>query len=425
MPSTNSKVILTIGDENEEDISNHIVFFKWKSLINEGYVVHARIIDVHYADVQKLQNKVYLKDARNKPLKIKFKISYWVGEEELFTKERIAYITDLDTKNEPGSNTIYFEFIAIDPPTWYLNRGDADGGVYIGSVSDVIKQVVQKYAPGIEIDVSKTIDNKSNRWWPHRQDPKSFIRSLLDWSSSINDGKTNWVVASVDTKIIIKDQSELKSIDVGKYSVNTNQPGMNNVIKWEKIDNNFITNYQTRLSTGGISATSGLYCDSSNSQTKDNVIVDDDNTSNKQNVNLTKEQGFSKPTNKDIGWTFIKSIPEDSGGLVGVTYQDYIAGRARNIFVGMLDLLSRLKLTVYGSDGVKENGKGAHLLDDPSTLGVSTVSLNWFDYQGNPWIANQKWMVYGFEHIYTTDKIWLTNIFCNRKDADSQSKKIT
>lgn len=409
---TDVEVIVRI--QNGPDLSRSVDLFKWSSHINNGYSIHVRIFDPNLSRFQELTNIRYLKEARKKPLIVEYSIGYRVGDGESKTESRIAYVTNLVAKAPPGGQTSgFFEFIAIDPPTWFLNRGDAAGSVYTGNVSSVVRQVINRFAPGIAVDISDTDDNKENKWWQLRQDPKTFISSLLDWSPSVTKNKTNWVVASVDEKIIIREQAELVSSDLGEYSVNVAYPGAENVQMWEREDNNYLTNIQTRLFTAGISAVSGLYCDPTNSITENLTVVEDDNTSSKKNVNITEEQGFAKPDDKDIGITMIRSIPEHSAGDIGIQYQQYIDGRARGIFIGALDLLNRVKIRVHGSPK----------FSDSSQLGVSTVDLLWTDSEGQPWTGQGKHLVYGFEHIYHNRR-WHTDIYINRKDFNASSNKI-
>jgi len=408
---TDVEITLRIGDG--PDLSRGVMLFRWKSQINEGYSIYAKIIDPNLATFAELANEKYLKEARKKPLEVFFKMKYRVGGDE--TEERLAFMTDLDAQIPKGNQTAgYFEFIAIDPPTWFLNRGDADGSVWQGRVSDVIRDVIQTYAPGIEVDIGDTDDNKENKWWMMRQDPKTFIMTLLDWSASVTKKRTNWVVASVDKKIIIKEQAELPSEDLGEYAVNAQYPGAENAIKWERLDNNYLSNLQTRVATAGISAVSGLYCDKENSVTEDKVIVEDENTENKKNVNIKVDQGFTKPKKKEFGWTQIRAIPEHSAGEIGIKYQDYIDGRARELFLGVLDMLNRVQIMVYGSPK----------LDDSSLLGASTVSLLWTDFQDQPWTGNGKHLIYGFEHIYTRSKEWYTYLKVHRRDWDAEAQKV-
>lgn len=411
----NTECIIKVDDG--PDLSRNIHFFKWNSFINNGYAIYARVFDPNLATFQELTNEKYLREARRRPLKITFQLEHLTGGDfdKPKTIERIAYMTNLEAKVPDGGQVAgFFEFIAIDPPTWYLNRGDSDGAVYSGKVTDVLQQLISRYAPGIEIDITETIDNQSNQWWMMRQDPKTFMMTLLDWSSSVTNGKTNWVVASVDEKIVIKEQSELETVDLGEYSVNSQYTTGVNVISWEREDNNYLTNVQTTIMTGGISSVSGLYCDDRNSITEDLTVVNDENTGNKKNVELTESQGFIKPEDDQTGWTFVRAIPEDSAGAVGIQYQNYIDGRARALYIGILDVLNRIKIKV----------SGITKFDDSSMLGASTVYLTWTDHQYEPWTHNGKWMVYGYEHVYTPNKEWYTYLYLNRKDVDAVAQKI-
>lgn len=415
---TDVEVLVKIQDG--PDLSRSVDMFKNASFINNGYQIHVRVTDVNLSIFQELTNKKYLKEARKKPMVVEYSIGYTVSGDgsERRTEPRIAYITNLVAKVPPGGQTAgYFEFIAVDPPTWHLNKGDATGAVYKGNVSKVIEDLVKKYTPQtgvgtITVDVSNTNDNTTNKWYQMRQDPKTFLMTLLDWSSSITGNKTNWVVASVDKKIIIKEQAELESVDLGEYSVNVSYPSAENVVSWERNDTNYLSNIQTKIITTGISAISGLYCDPKNPITKDLTVVDDENTSAKRNVRITDEQGFTKPDDEDVGITMIRSVPEDNSGAVGIQYQQYIDGRARGIFIGSLDILSRLKVTVHGS----------HLFSDSSVLGASTVKLLWTDAKDEPWVGQGEHLVYGFEHVFTPDQRWYTNIYVNRKDFNAAAR---
>jgi hypothetical protein len=403
---------LIISIDGGPNLSAYLNRFQWRSLINGGYSIYAMFNDPHLAQFQNIANEKYLKDARKKPTVVKWKIKWRVGGGNE-TEERTAYLTDLDSVTPEGGQTSgFFQFIAIDPPTWYLNWGDAEGKTYKGKVSDVIKKIVNDYAPGISVEVSDTIDNAENKWWMMRQDPKSLIMSLIDWSSSVTNKKTQWIIASVDKKIIIKEQSELPSGSLGDYIINTNSPGAQNVVSWNNLENNYLSNLQTVLGTAGISAVSGLYCDKKNNITKDKVKINDKRTDAKINVNIKEDQSFTKPSEEDRGWTQIMAIPEHSGGELGVKYQDYIDGRARTMFLNMLEGLNRIKLKVIGN----------HKVHDSSKLGGHTVGLTWIGSDGQPYAGNGKWIIYGFEHTVFPGS-WTTDLYLNRLDYDAAAQK--
>lgn len=403
--------------DNGDDLGQWISLMKWQSFVNDGYMFYVRMIDPNLAMFAELTNQKVLADAKNKPLPVTFKIKYVGVEGNLETDTRKAYLVNLFALTPPGE--IYsgsFQFIATDPPSWYLNKGDADGSAWDGNVSQVIKQVVQKYAPGIGVEVGDTDDNKKNVFWMMRQDPKTFIMTLLDWSSSVTKKQTNWVVASVDEKIIIKEQSELQSKDLGSYTIDDGSGNVNNAWNWKLLGDNFLANVQSALITSGISAVSGLYCSTDNDPTKKNTKIDDSNTENKKNVNITNTGSYSKPSDTEKGLTYIRAIPEDSAGLIGKKYQEYIDGRARGMFLGMLGISLRIKVTVWG----------AYKLHDSSNLGVSTVFLTLKDSSasGRPFdIINGKWMIYGWCHHYL-NRQWTTDLYLVRLDYNSSAQKV-
>ena len=412
---TNTFLEIKIG--NGRDVGKWIDIFKWSSFMNGGYAVYARFYDPDLKVFSEIANQKYYSDARKTPLAMEFKLGYGVGDLEVKeTETRIAYVTKMTAKNNKSAGLSgYFEFIAIDPPSWWLNYGDSSGAAYTGSVSDVIRQVVSKYAPEIELDVSSTIDSGVNVWHQMRQPPKEFIMSLLDWSSSVTNNKTSWIISSVDKKLLIKEHSELKSEDFGEYTINANYPGSHNCLNWEMLSENYLTNLQTVLDSGGISSVSGLYLSKDDSNNfKDFVTVNDQNTSNKRNIDLTDLQSFTKPDDLNKGRTFIRSIPEDSAGSVGVSYQNYVDGRARGLFVNMLYNLFRMKISVHGNPAVSDSSK----------LGISKVSIRMNDAQDEPYIYDGAWMCYGFEHSLTKNVSWITNLYICRFDWNASSQKI-
>jgi hypothetical protein len=244
-----------------------------------------------------------------------------------------------------------------------------------------------------------------------RQDPKTFIRSLLDWSSSVTPKKTHWIVASVDEKIVIKEQAALTPNDLGVYHVNRNGTTGKDAIDYELLADNFISPLQTKLITSGISAISGEYLDKISDADEQKVFVKDETTPNKVNVDITPTQGFKKPDKK---WaTSIISIPEHNAGDLGIPYSKYIDGRARGLYLNMLNLVMRMRIRVTGE----------YALDDSDKLGVSKCTLSWKDLEGEPYFLSGKWLIYGFHHIMTTS-MWTTDIYLARLDYDATAKKV-
>jgi hypothetical protein len=393
------KIELSVDGGN--DIGGHVTQFEWSSFINGGYVVKASVQDPYF-NILTETSKKYLSDGRNKETEIKFKLKWADGKE---TDKITAYMTSLQSFGEGEGGVL--EFIAIDPPTFKLNEGKGDGKVYEGKVSDVIKKVCEEV--GVKVEVSDTQDNSKNVWPMMRQDPKTFIRSLLDWSASITKNKTHWIVASVDDKLIIKEQADLKSKDFGVYHYNMNKHTGSDILKYELMADNFVSPLQTKLITSGISAISGQFID--DKSLKDKTIVEDKNTDKKANVNITAYEGFKKPSKE---WaTSIKSIPEHNGGELGIKYSDYIDGRARGMFLNMLNLVMRMKITITGEPE----------MDDSSELGVSKCTISWKNIDGEPYFLSGKWLVYGWHHIIDCSK-WITDVYLSRIDYDASAKKV-
>ncbi|MEM3000620.1 MAG: hypothetical protein QXU32_00660 [Nitrososphaerales archaeon] len=397
---------VTIRIAGGPDVGGVCTNFEWASFVNGGYIIKAKLSDNGYNFLKDTATKFYLAKGRMQETEVKFRLE-WLGGDK--TEERTAFMTEMRATgtNERG----YLEFIAIDPPSFYLNAGNADGRVYKGKVSQVIEQVIRDYAPGLKFEVTQTIDNPQNRWYMMRQDPKTFIKSILDWAAGVTPKKTHWVVASVDRKIIIKEQAELEPQDFGIYYMNRHGHSLKDVYDFELLTDNLVSPLQTKLITSGISTISGEYLDKITDQSERKVVVKDGNTGEKVNVNITPKQGFKKPE-KDWA-TSIMSIPEHNAGDIGVPYGNYIDGRARGLFLNMLNLVMRMRIRVIGD----------YLLHDSSKLGVSTVTISWSDVDSEPYFLNGKWLVYGFWHRYFPS-VWTTDLYLARLDYDANAKKV-
>jgi hypothetical protein len=406
-PKTTLIPYATIMIDGGPDTGLHYTKFEWASFVNGGYIIRAQIQDPYGNSLQKLATDQYLADGRRKETEVKFKIE-WTGG-SLSTAVHTAFITDLSTKG--SSQYQELQFVAIDKPSFFLQEGTADGKAYTGNVTQVIKQVVKDFAPKIGIDITQTNDNKQNTWYMMRQDPKTFILSLLDWSSSVTPQRTQWIVSSVDDKLFVKEQAEIPTDDFGIYYVN--RPGATAVdaLEFEMLADNMLTPLQTKMITSGISAVSGQYLDKITDTAEVQVIVTDKNTSAKVNVDITELQGFKKP---DKPWaTSIMAIPEHSAGDVGLTYDKYIDGRARKTYLDMLRLVMRMRLRVFGDPK----------LQDSSKLGVATCTVNWASLDGEPYFLSGKWLIYGWHHVVTVDN-WYTDLYLSRIDYDADAKKL-
>ncbi len=417
---------------------NLVTKFEWKSMVNGGYIIKVTLRDNNFELLDSLiegtSNKGYLDTGRqydeiaqkDSLSLVTFKLS-WVGGAE--TKERIALISNVYAYGgqEAAGN---FQIIAVDPISYFVNAGDCSGKTYygrIGGKNGVISQVLNDYVPpsigglGVQFNVGETNDQKST-YCMMRQDPKTFIASLLEWSSSFTANKTSWIVAngqdesgiSIDIKESWTPQLKFPvevAKDDGPLILSGVSPNTPNIFKWELMADNFMSAVNTKVLTSGISVLSGEYFDRISDNKEEIVFVKDENTSNKVNPSTSKDQSFTKPTKAKKGWTYVSSLPEFSAGDIGHKYNDYISGRARQAYMNMLNLLMRMKLTV----------RGQPRLFDSTELGRVKVGVSWLGRDSKPRFMNGDWLLYGWHHIYTVGKGWFTDAYISRLDYNAAS----
>ena len=105
------------------------------------------------------------------------------------------------------------------------------------------------------------------------------------------------------------------------------------------------------------------------------VHVYDKRTSQKVNAKIEAVEGFAKPTNppgaveKPHEWsTSISMIPEFQMGELGITYDKYIDGKARGLFMNMLNLVMKIKFRC--------TGLASKDLANCHNLGTSYIKIN-------------------------------------------------
>ena len=402
--------------------------FEWRAFTNGGYVIRAKLVDPWWNILKNIATQFYLNKGRKEPTPVIYEL-IWPGNKS--TGKQLAFMTDMDARGVNAGGTL--EFIAVDPPSFWLNAGDSSGKVYhgkIGGETGVITQVVNEYFIGPngegDVDVSDTVDSDQNKWQMMRMDPKTFIRHLLDWSASITTQKTNWIVScdgsinDVPT-IWIKEQAARQSQNYGLYVLDARAPAAQDVFDFEFLSDNFISVFQKQLITHGLSAISERYFDRKMDEPRKIVHVYDETTPSKKNVNIDAKRGFAKPEaepspEQPHEWsTSISSIPQHNAGDLGVTYEKYIDGRARGLFLNMLNLVMRIKIRV--------TGEPSEILANGHNLGVSKLKIAWLDADGQYYFLDGDWLVYGFHHIVTRDN-WTTDIYCARLDYDANAQKV-
>jgi hypothetical protein len=151
------------------------------------------------------------------------------------------------------------------------------------------------------------------------------------------------------------------------------------------------------------------------------VHVYDENTPSKKNVYIDQTRGFKKPEQvpsptKPHEWsTAVMAIPEHNAGDLGMKYKDYIDGRARGLFLQMLNLVMRLKLRVVGEHNQD--------LANCHNLGIETLSLIWRDADNQKYFLDGDWLIYGFQHVVTREK-WYTDLYLARLDWDASAQHV-
>ena len=384
------------------DVKPDWAFFEWMAMANGGYVMRARIHDP-YLNFLKAMSKKLLQQARKGPMECTFKIKWIDGQE---TEQMTAFVTDVAAAGSQLYNQT--EVIAIDPPSWRLNAGKSKGKMYKGKVSTVIKDVCKEFGVK-DLVITETKDDDNNQWWMMRQDPKTFIQMLLDWSSKVTPKETSWVTNCKKEQMVIKEQADLPNNDLGTFQVNVrNFAAASDIHSVSLESDTLLTFWQTQMHTQGLSAVSGKYYDRITA--KDDVIVKDENTSNKINSSCTAEESFEKPTED---WsTSMLAIPEHNAGDVGLKYGEYIDGRARNMYISQLNLMHRLCVRTQGNAKVT----------DPLGLDGSTCNLTWKTEKGENYWLGGKWIVYGFHHQVSREQ-WITDLYCRRYDHNSAAQK--
>ncbi len=417
-PQTATVSIFFDYDEiRDVDLGLGIIKFEFKAMLNGGYIVRAAITDIRFNYLRRLIKAGYFKNARKDPTLIRFELNDGSGDSEVDinkTKMQTAILLSINVKTR-GFDESRIEFVAIDPASWFLNRGVAKGSVYKGKLSTVISNIIEEYTRGqIKYEVTETEDSDQNKWYMMRMDPKTWIGSVMEWASAITKTKTNFIIESDGFNFSIREQGLIPSKERGFYESFT---GVNEIKESELLIDNALSLVEARLLTHGCSAVAGTYIE--------NVPVDDSTTTKKQLARVPESESdmphsFFKPDldNKAInstGYSRVDSIPEIySGGELGIEYNNYIDGRARGMYLAMVNNLIRTRIRVRGQAS----------LFDSKGLGVDTMYIRWMDTfeRGEYYWYTGNWLLYGFNHVLEKGA-WYTELYLSRFDMDANGIK--
>lgn len=341
------------------------------------------------------------------------------------TKPQVGIIVGVKSIYEKGEAIL--EITAIDPITHSLTTGDSSGKGYRGNIASVIRQVVNDYGKEVagklpEVTVTNFAGSDDMTWHMYRQDPKSFISSLLDWSVSLTDTKTRFLIGIDGNKLSIQEQAKVDSVRRGYYRKNSSAG--DTIIDHQVFANNIVSTVDSKLITQGAASTNGYYLDKVVDSGENFVVVSDRTTSNKYVPKVSKTRAFTKAvssagkTAPKAGTTTVMAIPELlSNGEIGVPYENYIDGRARNEYYRVANNGLRMVLKVFGHGEYSDTmGLGADTVF--VTLQNATPSIDVSYY----WTTGA-WIVDGFHHKLTQGK-WHTDLNLIRFEHDATGKKV-
>lgn len=406
-----------------DDLSDYVVSATYKGFINNGYVAKVQIRNPNFTVIDSLISRgpELLRTFRTEPIRVKFRIKHTpgLGNPRSETKWVEGILAMIYPHGEDQMD--YVELIIIDPVNWFLRIGEGGGGAYEGKVSDVIKQILAKYAPEISVTVPETND-KPTVWWEMRRSPRDMLSHLMHLGSSLTEEKTPWTIGIRNYEMIIRPVSKIDSRVRGIYR-KMNPDGNSEIAKWEAIINPSLGHHQMGLVTAGVSATLGQVFDSTNTPTR--AVLSERNTGKKLvPVNAQKNRAMQRPLDETFsagrfGREFVDSPPEYfSGGEIGKKYIEYFDAYARTQYINNSYKVFTMDLTVRG------HGEWSDTWD----MGGAVVFVEWRNQfadktRSEYYFLHGNWLVYGFEHYYEKG-FWRTKVNLSKLDANALGKRV-
>lgn len=404
-----------------KEIGRYCHKFEWVCFLNAGHRVTASFKDTFQDVLDDDMIFGLLQQAKqNDGIDVELRIwQHYERKKGKKTEKRKFKVLSLNSNLVGSLTDSTLELVCIDSASWLLNRGECSGKAYKGNISKVIKDIVKEYAPTLDVEISDTKDSTNNWWWDMRLDPKTVISSLIEWSSSVTNQETPLVIHCQDLEFKCREWASLPPTKTnGKKFYIASKEGK--IKEWTNrgelrvLSNNLLAPAATRLYAGNISAVTGLYIDKENTQLNEKQkFADDKNTENKLKLELSSDQSFKKPSGKSA--TFIQPIPEHNNGDVGIKYQDYCVGRARDWYMKTIYTTLRVKITIEPGDTD---------FDDVYACGRDKINLEVFKLSDNkPYYINGMWILYGFRHLCDWEH-WKTELLLTRIEFDATGKTI-
>lgn len=403
-------------------------YAEMKGFINNGYALRLQILNVNFNIISALvsgkqDSNTYFSTCRQTPIPIEIIFNQGganTQEQRGKTRKITAMVTTIYSRGTHQLDII--EIIAIDPVNWALRIGDAEGKAFKGNLSSVISQVIQRYAPSINLEIDETIDNKKGVWWTLRRSPREIISHWINMASSLNNSQTPWMIGIDGYDMKIGPQKSFKS-EVKGYYRKISKTGDGEILEWDAILNPSLGGQEMGIITAGVSATTGKHLDQVSD--KQNSIITDDNTTEKYKPITTSSHLKStiRPPDtfksESYGRSFIESPPEYSnGGEIGVNYKDYYDTYARSIYMRNIYKLFTIDIRVPGH-GMWDNTLG---------LGSSIVYLDWRNIilgdNTETYYLHGNWLIYGFKHVFSGQDGWFTNLKLARIDNNAKGTSV-
>lgn len=409
-----------LGEDQSKEIGYYCNKFEWTCFVNAGHRITVSFRDTHQHVLDKETiNKLLEKAKGEDGLDVEVRIwqDYHRKTGKKSTKRRYKVLT-LNSSLLGSLTEATLEIVAVDQASWYLNRGKCDGHAYQGNVTSVIQQIVKKYAPGIQAEVDDTKDDKNNWWWDMRLDPKTVISSLVEWSSKITKRETPLVIHCQDNEFKCREWAGLPPTKVNgkKFFIahkDADSKEWTDRGELQILSNNLLAPAATRLYTASVSAITGLYIDKQNPQLDDrHKYADDKFTPGKLKPEVKSDQSYKKPTGEFS--TLIEPVPEHNNGDVGLKYQDYSVGRARDWFIKTLYTTLRVKVTIEPGDTD---------FDDVYACGRDRIRLEVIQLDRQPYYIHGDWMLYGFRHMCDWEH-WKTELLLSRIEYNATGRGI-